>query len=87
MRTKGSVFGAELLPSVFEPFMQGQQGLDRSAGGLGLGLTLVRRLTELHGGTIEAHSSGTDRGSVFVVRLPRRDMPAGAARGAPVSSR
>jgi signal transduction histidine kinase/ActR/RegA family two-component response regulator len=68
----------ELLPSVFEPFMQGQQGLARSTGGLGLGLTLVRRLTELHGGTIEAHSSGTDRGSAFVVRLPRRAMPTGA---------
>jgi signal transduction histidine kinase/ActR/RegA family two-component response regulator len=72
----------DLLPNVFEPFMQGQQGLDRSAGGLGLGLTLVRRLTELHGGTVEAHSSGIDRGSAFVVRLPRRAAPIGAGEAA-----
>jgi len=65
----------ELLPNVFEPFTQGQQGLDRSAGGLGLGLTLVRRLTELHGGTIEAHSGGDNRGSVFKLRFPSRAGP------------
>jgi signal transduction histidine kinase len=68
----------ELLPSVFEPFTQGEQGLDRSRGGLGLGLTLVRRLTELHGGTIEVHSRGIDRGSEFVVRFPARAAPIGA---------
>jgi signal transduction histidine kinase/ActR/RegA family two-component response regulator len=67
---EGSGIGPELLPNVFEPFKQGEQGLDRSAGGLGLGLTLVSRLTELHGGTIEAHSGGVDRGSVFVLRFP-----------------
>ncbi|HWN40180.1 MAG TPA: MASE1 domain-containing protein, partial [Gammaproteobacteria bacterium] len=57
LRVEDEGFGIrpDLLPNVFEPFTQGQQGLDRSAGGLGLGLTLVRRLTELHGGTIEAH--------------------------------
>jgi signal transduction histidine kinase/CheY-like chemotaxis protein len=65
----------DLLPSVFEPFTQGQQGLDRSVGGLGLGLTLVRRLTELHGGTIEAHSGGDNRGSVFTLRFPSRPGP------------
>jgi CheY-like chemotaxis protein len=64
---------------VFEPFTQGQQGLDRSAGGLGLGLTLVRRLTELHGGTVEAHSGGIDRGSRFILRFPSRKAPIGAA--------
>jgi CheY-like chemotaxis protein len=69
----------ELLPNVFEPFTQGQQGLDRSAGGLGLGLTLVRRLTELHGGTIEAQSGGVDKGSVFTLRFPSRSAPAIAA--------
>ena len=65
----------DLLPNVFDPFTQGQQGLDRSAGGLGLGLTLVRRLTELHGGTIEAHSGGDNRGSVFTLRFPSRAGP------------
>jgi signal transduction histidine kinase/CheY-like chemotaxis protein len=68
----------ELLPNVFEPFTQGQQGLDRSAGGLGLGLTLVRRLTELHDGTIEAHSGGVGKGSSFTLRFPSRNAPAGA---------
>ena len=63
------------LPHVFDPFLQGEQGLDRPMGGLGIGLTLVRRLTELHGGTVEAHSPGTGRGSAFVVRLPRIDAP------------
>jgi signal transduction histidine kinase/ActR/RegA family two-component response regulator len=72
----------ELLPSLFEPFMQGQQGLARSTGGLGLGLTLVRRLAELQGGTVTAWSGGLDRGSEFVVRLPRRAAPIGAAQRA-----
>jgi signal transduction histidine kinase len=62
-----------LLPDVFEPFRQGDQGLARSSGGLGVGLTLVRRLTELHGGTIEACSDGAGRGSTFIVRFPGRE--------------
>jgi CheY-like chemotaxis protein len=66
---------ADLLPHVFEPFTQGHQGLDRSAGGLGLGLTLVRRLTELHDGTIDARSGGLERGSAFIVRFPSRPSP------------
>jgi CheY-like chemotaxis protein/anti-sigma regulatory factor (Ser/Thr protein kinase) len=73
----------ELLPDVFEPFMQGEQGLDRRTGGLGLGLTLVRRLAELHGGSVEAQSGGADRGSTFIVRLPRRAAPIGAIRETP----
>lgn len=87
LRVEDEGFGirAELLPRVFEPFMQGQQGLDRSMGGLGLGLTLVRRLTELHGGTIEAHSGGADLGSSFILRFPSREPPpaAGALRDQP----
>jgi signal transduction histidine kinase/CheY-like chemotaxis protein len=81
LRVEDEGFGIrpELLPRVFEPFTQGQQGLDRSAGGLGLGLTLVRRLTELHGGTVEAHSGGIDRGSRFILRFPSRKAPIGAA--------
>jgi signal transduction histidine kinase len=80
LRVEDEGFGIrpELLPNVFEPFTQGEQGLDRSAGGLGLGLTLVRRLTELHSGTVEVHSAGVDKGSVFTLRFPSRGPPAGA---------
>ncbi|MEX2125716.1 MAG: MASE1 domain-containing protein [Woeseia sp.] len=63
----------EFLPRVFDPFLQGEQELDRPMGGLGIGLTLVRRLTELHGGSVDAYSPGTGLGSAFVVRLPRID--------------
>ena len=77
LRVEDEGFGidAALLPRVFDPFRQGEQGLDRRTGGLGLGLTLVRRLVELHGGTIEAESAGADRGSVFVARFPSRLAP------------
>jgi CheY-like chemotaxis protein len=61
----------EVLPRVFELFVQGSDTLARSAGGLGLGLTIVRRLVELHGGTVSASSPGPNGGSQFVVRLPR----------------
>jgi PAS domain S-box-containing protein len=59
-----------MLPRVFEMFTQIDHGAERSQGGLGIGLTLVRRLVEMHGGKIEAHSSGAGQGSEFVVRLP-----------------
>jgi signal transduction histidine kinase/DNA-binding response OmpR family regulator len=61
---------AELLPNVFELFEQGKRALDRSQGGLGVGLTLVRRLVELHGGTVAVTSAGPGTGSQFRVRLP-----------------
>jgi signal transduction histidine kinase/CheY-like chemotaxis protein/integral membrane sensor domain MASE1 len=61
---------ADLLPRVFDLFVQAESSLDRSQGGLGLGLTLVKRLVELHGGSVSAHSRGADRGSEFVVELP-----------------
>ncbi|TFV91593.1 response regulator, partial [Oxalobacteraceae bacterium OM1] len=60
----------ELMKQIFEPFVQGSVSLDRAQGGLGLGLTLVRELVRLHGGTVEAHSAGPGQGSVFTVRLP-----------------
>jgi signal transduction histidine kinase/ActR/RegA family two-component response regulator len=60
----------EVLPTVFDLFTQGDRGPDRSQGGLGIGLTLVKRLVELHGGTVEAVSGGHGRGSLFTVRLP-----------------
>jgi signal transduction histidine kinase/ActR/RegA family two-component response regulator len=67
---------AELLPRVFELFVQGKRALDRSQGGLGIGLTLVQRLAELHGGFAEAHSAGAGAGSEFIVRLPAIDATA-----------
>jgi signal transduction histidine kinase len=66
----------ELTARVFDPFVQGERPLDRSQGGLGIGLTLVRRLAELHGGTAIAASTGPGRGSVFTVRLPAIEPPA-----------
>jgi CheY-like chemotaxis protein/nitrogen-specific signal transduction histidine kinase len=62
-----------LLPTVFDLFVQGDQSAARTRGGLGIGLTLVKRLVELHGGTVEANSEGLGRGSEFVVRLPIAD--------------
>ncbi|HET8541878.1 MAG TPA: ATP-binding protein, partial [Anaeromyxobacter sp.] len=61
---------AELLPRIFGTFVQGKQPPHRARGGLGLGLTLVRSLVELHGGTVRATSDGPGRGSTFEVRLP-----------------
>jgi CheY-like chemotaxis protein len=66
----GMGIDAALLPHVFEMFVQGEQGPDRPQGGLGLGLALVRSLTELHGGTVTARSDGPGRGSTFTVRWP-----------------
>ena len=62
-----------LLPKIFDLFTQDERSLDRSQGGLGIGLTLVKQITELHGGTVEAHSAGRGRGSTFTVRLPLHD--------------
>ena len=72
----------ELLGHVFDLFTQGDGGRARAAGGLGIGLTVVRHLVELHGGTIEARSAGRGRGSTFVVSLPRVDAVTAATREA-----
>jgi CheY-like chemotaxis protein len=66
---------ADLLPHVFDLFRQGTRELDRSQGGLGIGLTLVRRLAELHGGRASGKSEGTNKGSEFTVRLPAVPAP------------
>jgi two-component system CheB/CheR fusion protein len=70
VRDNGVGIAPEMLPRVFDLFVQAPSSLDRSQGGLGIGLTLVRSLVELHGGTIEAHSDGLGKGSELVVRLP-----------------
>jgi PAS domain S-box-containing protein len=69
---------ARLLPKIFDLFTQDERELDRAQGGLGVGLTLVKRIAELHGGSVEAHSGGRGLGSIFTVRLPlhtRQDAP------------
>ena len=73
VRDNGMGITADLLPAVFDLFRQGERTLDRSQGGLGIGLTLVRRLVELHGGRIEARSAGPGQGSTFAVLLPLAD--------------
>ena len=72
IRVKDSGIGIapELLPRVFDLFVQGHRSLARSQGGLGIGLTLAKNLVEMHGGTISAHSQGIGQGSEFVIRLP-----------------
>ncbi len=72
LRIKDSGIGisSDMLPHIFEMFMQERQALDRSHGGLGLGLTIVKNLVELHAGSVEAHSDGVGKGSEFVIRLP-----------------
>jgi signal transduction histidine kinase/ActR/RegA family two-component response regulator len=75
----------EMLPHIFELFMQGDRSLDRSQGGLGIGLTLVRQLIELHQGSVQARSAGANQGSEFLVRLPlvsQEQIPAPSANGA-----
>jgi len=70
VRDDGEGIDAQLLPRVFDLFVQGQRSLDRSQGGLGLGLTLVKRLVELHDGRAVAESAGPGRGSTFRIYLP-----------------
>ncbi|MEQ1504338.1 MAG: ATP-binding protein, partial [Myxococcota bacterium] len=73
VRDRGRGIGPDQLPRVFDAFFQAEQGLDRAGGGLGLGLAIARRLVELHGGTIEAHSDGPGTGTEIVVALPSLD--------------
>ncbi|MBI4205172.1 MAG: response regulator [Betaproteobacteria bacterium] len=83
VRDTGIGIASDVMPHVFELFFQGRQGVYRSTRGLGIGLTLVRRLVEMHGGTVEAYSAGLGKGAVFTVRLPaieqRRPAPVDTA--------
>jgi CheY-like chemotaxis protein len=69
VRDNGIGIAPEMLPHVFETFVQERQAIDRSQGGLGLGLAIVRSLTTLHGGVVEARSEGVGKGSEFTLRL------------------
>jgi signal transduction histidine kinase/ActR/RegA family two-component response regulator len=80
----------ELAARAFDLFVQGERALDRAEGGLGIGLTLVRRLAELHGGSVSVRSEGSGKGSEFTVRLPAVEAPAerrAAPRTEPAASR
>ena len=75
VKDSGTGISPSLLPRVFDLFAQGERNIDRRQGGLGIGLTLVRRLVELHGGTVKVQSEGAGRGSTFTVRLKRAAAP------------
>jgi signal transduction histidine kinase len=82
VRDTGVGIAADLLPRVFDAFIQADHSLARTQGGLGIGLTLVRSLVQMHGGRVSAHSAGPRRGSEFTVRLPLATAAAGAPEGA-----
>ena len=85
VRDNGNGIPAELLPRVFDLFVQAEASHGRGYGGMGIGLALARRLVELHGGSIEAKSEGEGKGAEFIVRLPRCDeAPAEPPRPKPV---
>jgi PAS domain S-box-containing protein len=86
VRDNGPGISPEMLTKIFEMFMQVEQTLDRAHGGLGIGLTLVRTLVELHGGSVTAYSDGPGRGSEFVVRLPLPGEAPSSAANAPTAS-
>ncbi|HEV7279876.1 MAG TPA: PAS domain S-box protein [Pirellulaceae bacterium] len=83
VRDTGIGIEPELLPRVFDLFTQASRSIDRSQGGLGIGLTVVKSLIEMHDGTVTAHSDGLGRGSEFVLRLPLCEAPEATAAGAP----
>lgn len=89
VQDEGTGIAPELLPHVFEPFVQGPRPANRAQSGLGIGLALVKQLVELHGGTVEARSPGIGRGSTFRFRLPCIEpvAPGRKALAAPLQGR
>ena len=83
VRDQGVGIEPEVMPRLFDVFSQADHSLARSRGGLGLGLTLVKGLAELHGGTVEAFSAGPGRGAEITVRLPLQDEPAALSQTPP----
>jgi PAS domain S-box-containing protein len=88
VRDTGAGIAPEVLPAIFEPFVQADRSLERSQGGLGIGLTLVRKIIELHGGSVSAASAGVGQGSTFVIHLeavaPPRHVAGSEPAAAPV---
>ena len=83
VRDTGIGMSSDVLPKIFDLFVQERQALDRSQGGLGIGLTIVRSLIERHGGSVSARSDGPGNGSEFIVRLPAAARDADGADRAP----
>jgi signal transduction histidine kinase len=75
----GTGIASELLPHIFDLFVQSKRTLDRSQGGLGIGLSVVKRLIEMHGGSVSAFSGGAGQGATFTIRLPRIARSAASA--------
>ena len=85
IRDSGAGIAPETLPFIFDLFVQHTPSLDRARGGLGIGLTVVRSLVELHGGSVSAHSAGPGKGSEFVLRLPRASDASTAREASPAA--
>jgi len=86
VRDTGEGIDAGLLKTIFEPFVQADRSLERSQGGLGIGLTLVRRIVDLHGGRVVAESAGRGHGAVFTMRLPARSSFVTSGAAAPAKA-
>ena len=86
VRDTGVGIAPDLLPRIFDLFTQADRSLDRSQGGLGIGLTVVQRLVEMHRGTAEANSAGLGNGSEFIVRLPVVLSPASERESSPLET-
>ncbi|HYF17786.1 MAG TPA: response regulator [Ramlibacter sp.] len=87
VKDEGAGIDPEFLPHIFDLFAQADQSLDRSQGGLGIGLTLVKHLVELHGGRVQAHSEGLGRGSELTVTLPAHVAQAEEPAASPAAAR
>ena len=87
VRDDGAGMAPELLARLFEPFVQGESTIERSRGGLGLGLALVRGIVELHGGAVRARSGGPGRGAELDVELPIAEPPARSGTSPPPEGR
>lgn len=87
IRDAGAGIPETLLPYIFDLFVQGDQSLSRTEGGLGIGLTLARSIVGLHQGSIAAHSTGVGAGTEFIVRIPLSDAPEGTSPEPPAMSR
>src|SRR5439155_8563404 len=86
VRDTGIGIATETLPRIFDLFVQADNSLDRAQGGMGIGLTLVRNLVEMHGGSIAARSDGPGQGSEFIVRLPASGPGARKTKETPESA-